>query len=188
MKVAIYCRVSTNDQDCSLQRTELTRYCEARGWKIHALFEEKMTGVTDRRPQLQTLMREARERQFDVVLVWKLDRFARSIKALVTNIQELSDLGIQFISLKDHIDLGTAAGRLQFHVIAAFSEFEAALIKERVIAGLTEAKRKGVRLGRPTEIDRGRVLALLGRGDSLQQVATALGCSKTAVFKIAKDR
>lgn len=184
--VAIYARVSTSDQDCSLQISELKKYCVARGWSIQNIYEEKLSGTTDKRPRLQQLMRDARERKFDVVLVWKLDRFARSIKSLVTNVQELSDLNIQFVSLKDQLDMTTAAGRLMTHILASFAEFEAALIKERVVAGLANAKRKGVRLGRPAAIDLHRARTLRSHGKSLSEIATALGCSKAGVFKALK--
>jgi len=184
--VAIYARVSTADQDCSLQIAEMKRYCAARGWTVNHIYQEKLSGTTDKRPQLQKLMMEARERAFDIVLVWKLDRFARSIKSLVTNVQELTELDVQFVSLKDQIDMTTSAGRLMTHILASFAEFEASLIKERVVAGLANAKRKGIRLGRPNQIDQKRVRELREQGKSFQEIATALGCSKAGVFKAVK--
>lgn len=186
MKIAIYIRVSTQDQSLDLQRSELTRFAKARGWKIHRIYEEKATGTNDKRPQLQALMRAAQSRDYDLVLVWKLDRFARSLKNLLTALQEFEALGVTFVSLKDNLDLSTPAGRLMAQMIGAFAEFEASLIKERVVAGLREAKRKGVQLGRPCEIDRAKVLALKAKGRSYQAIATKLGCSKSGISKILK--
>jgi DNA invertase Pin-like site-specific DNA recombinase len=184
MKVAIYARVSTSEQDLSLQLTELKRYAKARGWRIHRVYEDKATGTNDKRPQLQALMRAAKSREIDCVLVWKLDRFARSLKNLLDALKEFEALGVTFVSLKDNLDLSTPAGRLMAQMIGAFAEFEASLIKERVVAGLREAKRKGVQLGRPCEIDRAKVLALKAKGRSYQAIADEVGCSKAGVFKV----
>lgn len=186
MKVAIYLRVSTQDQSLDLQRTELTRFAKARGWRIHRVYEEKATGTNEKRPQLQALMRAAQAREVDIVLVWKLDRFARSLKNLLTALQEFEALGVTFVSLKDNLDLSTPAGRLMAQMIGAFAEFEASLIKERVVAGLREAKRKGVQLGRPLEIDRAKALALRAKGHSYQSIANEVGCSKAGVFKVLR--
>lgn len=187
LTVAIYVRVSTQDQSLDLQKSELTRFAKARGWSIHRIYEDKATGTNDNRPQLKELMRAVSARDVDLVLVWKLDRFARSVKNLLAAIQDFQALGVDFVSLKDNIDLSTPSGRLMCHLLASFAEFEASLIKERVIAGLREAKRKGVQLGRPTEIDRGKVLELKQRGQSLSTIAKAMGCSKAGVFKILKQ-
>lgn len=185
-KVAIYIRVSTQDQSLDLQRSELTRFANARGWRIHKIYEDKATGTTDKRPQLVQMMNAAKAREFDILLIWKLDRLFRSIKGLVTSIQDLQALGIAFVSLKDQIDLSTPSGRLMTHILGAFAEFEASLIRERVVAGLREARRKGVQLGRPVEIDRAKVLALRSKGKSFGEIALELGCSKAGVFKILK--
>lgn len=150
------------------------------------MFEEKATGTTDKRPLLQALMASARKREIDIVLCWKLDRFARSLKNLITAIQEFQALGVDFVSLKDNIDLTTPSGRLMVHMLGAFSEFEASLIRERVNAGLREARRKGVQLGRPIEIDSKKVVKLRKEGKSLSLIAKELNCSKAAVFKILK--
>lgn len=186
MKVAIYVRVSTQDQSLDLQRTELTRFAKARGWKITKVYEDKATGTNGNRPRLKELMAAAGAREFDVLLIWKLDRLFRSIKGLVTTIQDFQALGIAFVSLKDQIDLSTPSGRLMLHILGAFGEFEASLIKERVVAGLREAKRKGVQLGRPTEINAAKVLALKAKGKSYQQIADELGCSKAGICKVLK--
>ncbi len=187
LRVAIYVRVSTQDQSLDLQRTELLAFAKARGWKVTKIYDDKATGTNDNRPKLKELMRAAHAREVDVILIWKLDRLFRSIKGLVTSIQDFEALGIAFVSLKDQIDLSTPSGRLMVHMLGAFAEFEAALIKERVVAGLREAKRKGVRLGRPSTINRIKVLDLKARGMSYSQIAEILDCSKAGVFRTLKQ-
>lgn len=186
MNVAIYIRVSTQDQSSDLQRTELLRYAKARGWTVHKVYADKASGASDSRPGINALMKAAMAREVDIVLVWKLDRFARSLKNLLTAIQDLQAVGVTFVSFKDQIDLSTPSGRLMAQMIGAFAEFERSLIVDRVRAGLVEARRKGVRLGRPTEIDRGKVQALKARGYSYARIAQELGCSKAGVFKVLK--
>lgn len=186
LRVAIYVRVSTQDQCLDLQRTELRVFATARGWEIQRIYEEKATGTNGDRPGLKELMRAAGGRDFDVLLIWKLDRLFRSIKGLVTTIQDLEALGIAFVSLKDQIDLSTPSGRLMVHILGSFAEFEAALIKERVLAGLREAKRKGVQLGRPQEISVNDVKRLRAQGLSMAKIAAKLNCSKAGVFKALK--
>jgi len=150
MKTAIYARVSTTDkgQDPELQLRPLREYCQARGLDIAAEYIETTSGAKDRRPQLDDLMDAARKRQIDLIAVWKLDRFGRSLKHLVTAIDELQQLGVGFISYSENIDLTTASGRLMFQIIGAMAEFERELIKERVRAGLANAKAKGRKNGR----------------------------------------
>ena len=183
MRVALYIRVSTQDQSLDLQRSELLAFAKARGWHVTKIYDDRATGTNDNRPKLKDLMKAASGREFDVILIWKLDRLFRSIKGLVTSIQDFQALGIAFVSLKDQIDLSTPSGRLMMHILGAFGEFEASLIKERVVAGLREAKRKGIVLGRPVEIDSAKVLDLSGKGLSLSQIAKELGCSKAGAFK-----
>lgn len=154
LKVAIYVRVSTQEQSLDLQKSELLRFAKARGWRVHKIYEDKATGTNDKRPQLQALMNAARAREVDIVLVWKLDRFARSLKNLVTAMMDFQSLNVDFVSFRDNLDLSTPSGRLMVHMLGAFAEFEASLIKERVVAGLREAKRNGTVLGRPSKIDR----------------------------------
>lgn len=186
--VAIYVRVSTQDQSLDLQKSELMRFAKARGWRVTKIYEDKATGTNGNRPRLKELMCAAAARRFDVLLIWKLDRLFRSIKGLATTIHEFEALGIAFVSLRDQIDLSTPSGRLMVHMLGAFAEFEASLIKERVVAGLREAKRKGVQLGRPNEIDKERVLKLRSDGCSFAQIANELGCSKAGAFKVAQAK
>lgn len=150
-KVAIYARVSTNNghQDPEMQLFELRAYADQRGWEIMGEFVDRVSGSKDSRPQLNQLTSDARQRRFDVVLVWKLDRYARSLKHLVCALAEYEALNVAFVSLRDNLDLTTPSGRLMFHVIGAMSEFERSLIQERVKAGLRNARAKGRTLGRP---------------------------------------
>jgi DNA invertase Pin-like site-specific DNA recombinase len=152
MTAAIYARVSTVDQTCENQLLELRRYCKARGWSVWAEFlDNGVSGSKDRRPALDDLLGHARRRRFDVLVCWRLDRLGRSLRHLVTLLGDLHDLGIGFVSLGEGIDLGTPAGRLQLHILAALAEFERCRIQERLKAGLARVKAEGRRLGRPTQ-------------------------------------
>jgi DNA invertase Pin-like site-specific DNA recombinase len=144
-RVALYARVSTLDkgQNPEMQLAELRAFTKAREWGIVVEHVDHCSGAKERRPQLDKLMADARARRFDVVLVWKLDRFARSLKQLVNSVEEFDALGIAFVSLRDQFDLTTPSGRLQFQIIGAMSQFERDLIRERVIAGIAHAKATG---------------------------------------------
>lgn len=181
--VALYVRCSTADQSTALQIEELQSHAIERGWKIHEVYDDHgKTGRNTDRPQFQRLMEDARKHRFDIVLVWKLDRFARSLRDLVNTLQILTDLGIGFVSLKDSgVDLTTPTGRLLTHLLSAFSEFEVSLTRMRVRAGLEAARRKGKRLGRPKKRDDAKILALREQGYSIRQIAKAIGVSPTVV-------
>lgn len=184
MRVALYARVSTQDQSTEMQEKELLAYVEARGWALHRLYVDKATGTTDARPALKELMTDARARRFDVVVVWKLDRWGRSLKNLVTSLQELEDAGIRFVSLRDSIDLGSATGRLMVQLLGAMAEFEAALIRERVRAGVQNAKAKGTRFGRPEVGNVEEILRLRTAGKSHRQIGKLLGISSATVCRV----
>src|ERR1700675_3330592 len=180
-RVAVYSRVSTNHgQDPELQLRELREYCASRGLIIVQEYTDVgYSGSKESRPALNQLMADARRRRFDAVLVWKLDRFGRSLRHLVNALAELEALGLSFISLRDNLDLSTPSGRLMFQIIGAMAEFERSLIQERVKAGIRNARAKGRRLGRPRVIvDTSRVAALRARGDSWSQIQAELGVSK----------
>jgi DNA invertase Pin-like site-specific DNA recombinase len=174
MRVALYARVSTlNGQHPEMQLSELREYVSRRGWQIIAKFvDEGVSGSRERRPQLDRLMADAHRRKFDAVLVWKIDRFGRSLRHLVNALADLDAYGIAFISLRDNIDLSTPSGRLMFPVIGAMSEFEKSLIVERVRAGLRNAVARGVRLGRPKRtVDAAEIARLRASGASWREVA-----------------
>jgi DNA invertase Pin-like site-specific DNA recombinase len=153
-RVAIYARVSTanSGQDPTLQTRELREYCDRRGWQVTGEYVDVgISGSTDRRPELDRLLVDAHRRRFDVILVWKLDRFSRSLRNLVNSLAELETLGVDFVSLRDNLDFSTPSGRLMFQIIGAMAEFERALIQERVKAGMRNARAKGRRIGRPPQ-------------------------------------
>ena len=147
LRAAIYARVSTLDQQPENQLAELRKYVQARGWSAHEYTDKGISGAKDRRPALDALIRDAKRRKFDVLICWRLDRLGRSLKHLVTLLDELHVLEIAFVSLAEGIDATTPAGKLQMHILAAIAEFERARIAERVKAGLARARASGRRLG-----------------------------------------
>lgn len=185
-KVVAYLRVSSADQSTFMQRAELEQYAVSRGWDL-TVHEEHATGTsTEKRPVWHRVMREARERKFDLLLVWRLDRWARSLADLVNSLQELNDLGVQFVSLRDHIDMTSPTGRLMVHILGAFANFEAEIIKERVRAGIAAAKARGQRLGRPPRLDKYLILTMRQQGMTLGQIAKHLNTTRSAVAKSLK--
>jgi DNA invertase Pin-like site-specific DNA recombinase len=186
-KVALYARVSTGNgqQDPEMQLRELREYAVRRGWTTAGEYvDHGVSGSKDRRPALNRLMTAATRREFDVVLVWKLDRFARSLKHLVDALAEFEALGIAFVSLRDNLDLSTPSGRLMFQIIGAMAEFERALIQERVRAGLRNARAKGKRLGRPRHsYPQGQVERLRADGLSWGKIAKRTGIPKATLLR-----
>lgn len=147
MKIAIYCRVSTDEQNTENQKLRLEEYAKRQGWE-YTLYEE-VESSRKTRPIKQNLMNLLRKREYDGVLVWKLDRWARSMYELLQDIEELQKKNIAFFSYSDNLDFSTSTGRLQFHILAAFAEFERSLIRERTREGLERARKEGKRIGRP---------------------------------------
>lgn len=145
--LAIYCRVSTDEQTTNNQELRLVEYAKREGYDYEVVNEVMSSRKT--RPKKAALMQRLRKREFDAVLVWKLDRWARSSRELMLEIEELYNKGITFISLSDNLDLSTATGKLQFQILSAFAEFERNLIAERTKEGLNRAKKEGKTLGRP---------------------------------------
>jgi DNA invertase Pin-like site-specific DNA recombinase len=192
MRVALYARVSTSNghQDPEMQLRELRGFIDRRGWQITGEYVDKgISGSKDSRPALDRLMTDASRRKFDAVLVWKLDRFGRSLRHLVNALAELEALGLTFVSLRDNLDLSTPSGRLMFQIIGAMAEFERALIQERVRAGLRNAKSKGVRLGRPLVfVSESRIDALRASGASWRAIAKDLGVSLGTLHRTAQGR
>jgi DNA invertase Pin-like site-specific DNA recombinase len=150
--------------------------------------DQGVSGSKESRPALNRLMTDAQKCKFDAVLVWKIDRFGRSLKHLVNSLADLSAYGITFISLRDNLDLSTPSGRLMFQIIGAMGEFEKSLIQERVRAGLKHARAKGKRLGRPkTPVDSVKVLALRSAGQSWRKIADQMGAGIGTVYRAAKS-
>lgn len=153
MRVGIYARVSTLDQEPENQLLELRKYVAARGWTITKEYVDKgVSGSKDSRPALNDLLRDAKRRRLDVVVVWRLDRLGRNLKHLIMLMDDIQALGVKFVSLAEGIDCTTAAGQLQLHLLGAVAEFERARIVERVKAGLARARAQGKRLGRPRAV------------------------------------
>ena len=176
MRVAIYCRVSTKDQNCSLQLDDLRCYCAARQLDIASEYVDwGESGTKDSRPQLNAMMSDARKRKLDMVLVWRWDRFARSTRHLLLALEEFRALRIQFVSFQEDIDTATPIGQVLFTLIAAMAELERNLIVERVCAGIRNARAHGKRLGRPRRyVDVDHVREMQAGGKSLRQIAAAL--------------
>jgi DNA invertase Pin-like site-specific DNA recombinase len=179
MRAAIYARVSTADQTAENQLLELRRYVEARGWTAVEFVDEGVSGAKDRRPALDTLVRDARRRRFDVLVCWRLDRLGRNLRHLVTLLDDLQALGVAFVSLGEGIDCTTPAGKLQLHILAALAEFERERIRERVMAGLHRARAQGRRLGRP----RKRPTAFDIPGGTVRAAAAVWGVSKSTAAR-----
>ena len=182
-RAAIYTRVSTLDQEPENQLADLRRYVEARGWSATEYTDHGVSGAKECRPALDALVKDAKQRRFDVLVVWRLDRLGRSLRHLILLLDDLQALGVAFVSLQEGIDATTPAGKLQMHLLAAISEFERARIAERVTAGLARARRQGKKLGRPrchiARADLERTAALSSRS-----AAKRLGVSATTLRRL----
>ena len=181
--LALYARVSSLlAQDPEMQLIELREYAARRGWTIVGEYVDRTSGAKESRPALNRLMADAHRRKFDAVAVWKIDRFARSLKHLVNALAEFEALGVAFVSLRDNLDLSTPSGRLMFQIIGAMAEFERALIQERVRAGLRNARARGKRLGRPrVVVDSSRIAVLRAQGLSWASIGQELGIGEGTV-------
>jgi putative DNA-invertase from lambdoid prophage Rac len=186
MIVAIYARVSTTDQSCGMQLHELRQYVSRQGWQVFAEYVDTgFSGAAASRPRLDQLIRDARLRRFEAVLVWKLDRWGRSVAHCVRTIQELVSLGIRFLSPTESIDTGSDSPMSKFllHLFAAFAEMERGIIRERVCAGVRAARAKGTRLGRPRRVfRRDEALRLRAEGKSWRNVAQTLDLPMSTVI------
>ena len=177
LRIAVYARVSTlNGQNPELQLAEIREYAARRGWTIAGEYVDLgISGSKASRPQLDRMIRDAHARRFDAIVVWKLDRLGRSLKHLVTTIEDLAAYGVSFISLRDNLDLSTPSGRLMMHIVAAMAEFERELIRERVTAGIQAARKRGVRIGRPrTYVSPEKVRAMREEGTPWRTIAKSL--------------
>src|SRR6202047_2218728 len=180
MRAAIYARVSTanNGQDPGAQTRDLGEFCERRGRSLVEYVDIGISGTKEKRPALDTLMADAHKRKFDVVVVARFDRFARSVSHLLRALETFQALGIQFVSLSEQLDTSTPTGKMVFTVLGAVAELERSLIVERVKAGLRNARAKGKRLGRPEKIvDPARIGRLRAQGVSWRKIARQMECS-----------
>ncbi|MFN4014232.1 MAG: recombinase family protein [Reyranella sp.] len=190
--VAIYTRVSTDAQNCENQERELQAVAARAGWEIVEVYSDHgISGAKSRkdRPALDRLLKDASRRRFDLIACWSVDRLGRSLKDLVEFLQEVRSLRIGLYLHQQGLDSSTPAGAAMFQMLGVFSEFERALIRERVLAGLSRARAQGKVLGRPrmpAEKTRAIRAALLAGGQSLRQVATQTGSSLSSVQRVAK--
>jgi len=185
MKAALYARVSTADQDCGAQLTELRTWCQRFEYEIVTEYVDAgVSGAKAKRPALDQLMHDARERRFHVVLVYKLDRFGRSMVQLIANIGALTGLKIRFIAISQGIDTdqSTPTGNLMLNLLSAFAEFEREMISERVRSGIANARAKGKHLGRPRLVFRRDVAhEMRACGTTFAKIAQELGTSARTV-------
>jgi DNA invertase Pin-like site-specific DNA recombinase len=188
-RVGLYARVSTvNGQDPEVQLLELREYCQRRGLEIAEEFVDKgISGSRERRPGLDRLMVACRKRLLDGVVVYRYDRFARSLRQLVNALEEFRALEIDFISIHEGVDTTTPNGRLVFGIFASIAEFERELIRDRVRSGLAAAKAKGKKLGRPRiEADVERIASLRASGASWRAISRRTGVSVRTILRVVE--
>jgi DNA invertase Pin-like site-specific DNA recombinase len=187
-RVAIYVRVSTKDQSVEMQLNDLERYSKERGLCVFKVYQDNgVSGTKETRPALNELMNDARKRRFDIVLVWRFDRFARSTKHLVTALYEFRNLGIDFISYQENIDTSSPLGEAIFTIISAMSKLERDIIAERVKGGLRKAKANGKKLGRPEiDVDTDKVIEHRKQNKSIREIANVMNLSRGTVERTLK--
>lgn len=180
MRAAIYARVSTAEQTCENQLIDLRRYCEVRGWDAIEYVDTGVSGAKDRRPALDQLMANALCRKLDTVVVWRLDRFGRNLRHLITAIEELNVAGVSFVSTGENIDTASPTGRLMLGIMGSFAAFERERIRERIHAGLARARRQGQKLGRKRQRIAQRDLLRVA-GLSVREAGKVLGVPASRV-------
>ena len=186
-----YTRVSTDQQNTKAQEAELKHYVQRRGWVLKNIYTDKISGMKDMRPGLNGLMADCRKGIVDVVVVWKFDRFGRSLRHLVTALAEFESLGIDFVSATEGVDTTSPAGELVFQIFGAIAQFERSLIVERVRAGLAQAKRDGKHLGRPakrklTVSEINTIRSERSRGVTLRALSKRFGATLWSVHQAGK--
>jgi DNA invertase Pin-like site-specific DNA recombinase len=189
MRVALYCRCSTAEQSTELQVRELREYCQRRGWNIVSEYiDAGVRGTKDSRSELNRLMADAHKRLFDVVAVWKFDRFARSVSHLLRALETFRSLGVEFSSYSEAIDTATPVGKMTFVVLAAVAELERSLIVERTKAGQRNARLNGTHVGRPrANVSDADIRGLLESGRSMAEIGTLLGVSAATICRRAQS-
>jgi len=188
MRAALYARVSTHDQQTlELQLDAMRRYVRDRGWELARQVRDVGSGAKDR-PGRESLLQSARRRELDAIVVWRLDRWGRSVSDLMTTLRELTELGVGFVSLTEALDLTTPTGRAMAGLLADFAEFEREILRERVRAGIAQARREGRRHGRPrtASLKADEVFRLKAEQVSHAEIARRLGIGRTSVRRILK--
>ncbi len=192
-RAAVYLRCSTKSQETEMQEVELTEYVSRRGWEYKIYRDAGQSGAKESRPALDVLLADVRKRRVDVIVVWALDRLARSLKQLLTIAEECRSLGVDLVSLKQNVDTTLPAGRLTFQVLGAVAEFEREMLRTRVKAGLEMARRNGKKLGRPAlrqfdSDDVAEIRQLRKRGASVRSLALQYGTTQYLISKMSEAR
>ena len=187
-KVAIYVRVSTSGQTVENQEREILAHCQRQGWTIHKVYrDEGFSGAVAVRPALTEMLADARLGRFNLLVVWKIDRLARSISHLLEVLTELKGLGIGFVSLTEAINTETAQGRMLCSFLAAIAEFERELIQERVRSGIARARSQGIAIGRPRRgFDVAKAMELKNQGLGYKQIAKSLNVPRSTIHRALK--
>lgn len=189
-KVGLYVRVSTHDQQTlPMQLSAMRTYAKRRGWKV-ALEEKEVGSGAKTRPKREELLRAARRRDVDAIVVWRLDRWGRSLLDLIGTLQELYAVGVGFVSLTEALDMTTPGGRALAGMLAVFAEFERDILRDRVKAGIAQARKEGRPHGRPSTVRKhaAAIAALFANGTSKRQIAAEVGISRSSVRRLLAGR
>jgi DNA invertase Pin-like site-specific DNA recombinase len=192
-RIAIYTRVSTLDQSDEGQERELLEFAERRGWAVAEVYKDKISGLKNRRPELDRLMADAKKARFTHVIVWRIDRLGRSVRHLLEVLEAFKALDIKFVSLNEAIDTSTPAGLMVFTVLAAVAALERSILVERVRMGIQNAKRRGVQLGRPAlrkfgEDEASKIQQERSQGATFRELAKAHGTSVWTVHTLCSKK
>lgn len=186
-KAAIYLRCSTDQQQTTIQKNDLIRYANARDFTVVEIFEDRgISGAKKSRPALNKMLLMGRQRKFDFILIWRLDRLGRSTSHLLSLLEEFETIGISLISIQEGFDLSTYMGKAMATIISALCAFERELLRERVKAGLENAKRNGKILGRPKSIDPNAIRKLRSQGLSYREISMKLKVSHGSISHVLK--
>jgi len=186
LRAGLYARVSTAEQQTlPLQISAMHEYADRRGWTVVASIEDVGSGAKER-PKREELIKLAKRRQVDVILVWRLDRWGRSLSDLTTSLRDLMSIGVEFASVTEGLDLSTPTGRAMAGMLGVFAEFERDILRERVLAGLAQAKRKGKTLGRPAtaKAKADRIQELFAEGLNKRQISKRLHIARSSVLRV----
>ena len=186
MKIAIYARVSTDEQTTENQILELKKVAERNGWEIQTIYADTISGAKSKRPQLDKLMKAIMRKEIDMVMVWSVDRLGRSLQHLTTLLSDIESKGINLYLHQQNIDTSTPSGKMLFQLLGVFAEFERSMIRERVLAGLDRARSQGKRLGRPPvpPLTVDKIKSLREEGMSLRKIAKQVGISTSKVHQL----
>lgn len=187
MKAFLYARVSTGEQNAGMQLREMRDLAQRRGCQVKEFTDRGVSGVKARRPELDRMMALVRRGKCDLVMVYRFDRFARSVQHLVEALEEFRAMNVQFISVHEAIDTSTPMGKFAFHIFAALAEFERELIRERVKSGMAHARARGKHIGRPyKKLDMGEIDALRALGAPWRHVWQGLGVSESTLRRFRR--